>query len=391
MNRNSKRLGAYIVIALVILAAAAGLKCAACLRDLDYKYGYFDSKGLINAANILIASGFGVMLSYAVVGCKCSLKPSFSSPATYVPTGIVGAAELFLSVRTLSSVRDLTAAGTRLPAVIATLAGLLGLLSIVHFFLNAALTESKTELRAYFALATVLFLSVYSAVLYFSTDEAINTPIKLSSQMAFLFSSLFFLYEARISLGRELWRGYAVFGLFAMLLCAYASIPNLIVYFVRGVTLSLNIEESLLLLSLFIFIASRLILTASLPEDKENRTLTALRERAELSERSAREIERQYDEAYAVQMTIDDMIPAEDMPMAHEELADEFELPLEDLPETVFVTEDFDEDDGQIELIPDVFDVAMAELHGEREDISENTEFAEQTELFGEDGEGDVV
>ena len=54
---------------------------------------------------------------------------------------------------------------------------------------------------------------------------------KILRLTAFITSALFFLYEARISIGREMWRLYTVFGLVAAALCAYTSIPGIIVYY----------------------------------------------------------------------------------------------------------------------------------------------------------------
>ena len=70
---------------------------------------------------------------------------------------------------------------------------------------------------------------------YFREDGmALNSPNKLISQMAFLLAALFFLYEARISLGREKWRGYCIFGLAALAANAYSAVPAVILYFAKG-------------------------------------------------------------------------------------------------------------------------------------------------------------
>ena len=99
--------------------------------------------------------------------------------------------------------------------------------------------------------------------------------------MAYLFCAMFFLFEARISLGRQKWNIYAAFGLAASALCLYSSLPSLITYFIKGELVSASLEENLLTLSLFIFITTRLAVTAMLPEDKETFSIKALRTAAE--------------------------------------------------------------------------------------------------------------
>ena len=88
--------------------------------------------------------------------------------------------------------------------------------------------------------------------------------------MAYLSATLFFLYETRLSLGREKWRPYIAFGFIASLLTAFSSIPALIIYFAEKRIISNSIYETLLTLALFIFISAKLLLTANLIEDKRS-------------------------------------------------------------------------------------------------------------------------
>ena len=353
MNRNTRRLGIYVTLMLVFTAAASIFRTAACLNDLDYIYGYFNDKTMITVATVIIWAGAAVLASFGAVGMKVSLKPSFSSPMTFVPTGITAAALLFFAVGMVGRIGDIRAAGAGIvPVATGIFTVIFTLCSIVHFFLNAFLIEGKTVLRSDFAVATVLALASYAAYLYFVGGGSLNAPNRITDQMAYLFSALFFLYEARISLGREKWRGYSVFGLLAASMCAYSAIPAVIVYFVYGRSLSASIEETVLTLSLFIFITTRLILTLRLTETEKNKRIGALEEYADERDKAVRDVERRYDEAYAVQLTIADIIPEEEMPDGGDP-DEEFEIP-KDEPGTVFVPEDEDEDDGQLALV-DIF------------------------------------
>ena len=88
--------------------------------------------------------------------------------------------------------------------------------------------------------------------------------------MAYLFAALFFLYETRLSMGRERWGAYTAFGLIASLLTAYSSIPSLICYLATKNLISHSIYETVFTLSLFIFITSRLLVALFAEEDKES-------------------------------------------------------------------------------------------------------------------------
>ena len=92
MNKNSRRLSVHVALVSIFTLLAVGFRSAACIMNLDFRYGYFDEKGLINTASIFLFLAMLMAFSFALTGKKISLRPSFSSPTTFVPTGIVGAA-----------------------------------------------------------------------------------------------------------------------------------------------------------------------------------------------------------------------------------------------------------------------------------------------------------
>ena len=398
MNKNSRRLGIYLLFALAITLAAVGLRSAALIRELT-PYGYFDDWTLINIAGALFWGGVVLYATYGAVGHKVNLRPSFSSPATYVPTGLVSVALVFFAMRMISEASALrqaaeVAGGLSRTVTVTTaiLCAIFALLSVVHFFLNAFLTESKTELRSYFAVATVMALASYAAFLYFSRTQAMNSPNRITDQVAFLLAALFFLYEARISLGREKWRAYCVFGMMAASACLYSAVPTVIMYFTYGTVVSASLEESILTLAVGIFIAMRLVITVGLPDAAENKRIAAVSNAAEDRAKKVSDVELRYDEMYAVQLTIDELIPTDTEAASATEadegempdvFADEFVFPTVE-PETVFVTDDEPEDDGQIELVSELFNVDATEgTDGESEVDTE-------AGIVTEDGETDA-
>ena len=231
MNSNSRRIRLYTYVTLLLAFAATAFRTSACLLNLEYRWGYFTSNTLIITASILITICAIFAISYAFFSEKTALHPSFSSPATYIPTALVATALIFISVFLLGNYMEADNTFSRFLIIAAAISAIL---SLIHFFLNAFVTEAHTETRAFFSLSTVLFLAFYASYLYFDSALPINSANKLTDQLAFLFAALFFLYESRISLGRERWRAYVGFGLLAAAFCAYSSIPSLIVYFAKG-------------------------------------------------------------------------------------------------------------------------------------------------------------
>lgn len=399
MNANSKRLGIYLGIMVFLAAVAAGIRTVACLNSLDYEYGYFIDKTLIGIADVILWCGVVFMITYAFGAARVTLKPSFSGGVTYVPAGIVATATVFLAWHQLSAMSSRGALEPSLllsgaDNVLSLLTVVTAILSVIHFLLTAYITESKTELRSIFAIFSVAFFALYATYLYFTTNMPINAPNKLIDQMAYLFSALFFLYEARISLGREKWGGYCVFGLMAAMLTAYSSIPSLITYLAKGELISAGIEETLLTLSLFLFIVCRLALTITLPETGTSTAVAQLIRYAERRQDESDSAAAKYNELYAVQMTIDDLVadPSallneipemlddtdDDAPLSEAENLEEF-----DLPSTVFEEGTLlpDSESDQISLSYDIFENTITES---KSDDTESTEDGE-TESNEED------
>ena len=86
------------------------------------------------------------------------------------------------------------------------------------------------------------------------------------------------MFETRISLGIEKWRGYVSFGLVTALLLFYSSVPTLIYYFAKGENISDSLSGAVLSFALFVYITARIILINSLAENKKSENALAVEE-----------------------------------------------------------------------------------------------------------------
>ncbi len=280
MNSKKKNINLYLLISAAVILISVTLRSAALFADFVPTSGYFDKKGLITSAGIITAIGAILLFTYAFTSSKSEcLIASFSTPETYIPTGAVCTAISFFVIYGIIKIKNIGLPFSQLFSIndlgrsVFVISVLLAIGSLIYFILTALLTERNSQTRATFGLFNVLFLALYASYLYFDTSLSMNAPNKIVDQMAFLFAALFFLYEVRISLGREVWNFYISFGFIAALLTAYSSIPSIIYYFTTGTTVSNNIYENIITLTLFIFILSRLILSSKLKEDKESEIL----------------------------------------------------------------------------------------------------------------------
>ena len=292
MNKNKKRLGIYIILMLIGTAVATVFRTIACVKDFDFESNFFNYGSLAVPADIIIVCTVLAMATY-IFSPKAELRANFSTGATYVPTGVLGVATAFLGVKIFSYIMALNnykipanemLSGNGLLRIVGLISGVLAFVSIAYHFFNAFVSESRSVIRSYFSITAIAFPALYSILIFLDNSIALNESTKTLRQTAFIFIAIFLLFEARISLGREKWRLYTVFGLVSSVLAAYTSIPAIITYFVHKEILSsagykslATLEEYIFLFAMFIFTVARLCLTANLNENKKNELVEALK------------------------------------------------------------------------------------------------------------------
>ena len=290
MKNKNKVFAMYSSIFIISLIATVTMRTVALFLHFDENRIYFSQKTLIQVSDYFLVAVCILFVTYIfTAGRDVKLIPDFTSPATYIPTGLVAAALVFMEVslfkrsyatlkkiRLLKAMHSSEASSEILVFVILIITAIFSALSIVHFALTALTEEHSSSRRANFGLCTVMFLSLYTIYLYFSSELPINAPNKMLDQMAYLFSAVFFLYETRLSIGRERWRQYIAFGFIAAGISAYSSVPAIIYYFANGSVISNSIYEIMLSLALFIFITARIFLASRLIEDKRSHFVSAL-------------------------------------------------------------------------------------------------------------------
>ena len=294
MKNKAKLFGIYLPVFLTAVIATVAMRTVALFSHFDFTTGYFTEKLLISISNYTLAAAVLLFFTYIFTARRdIRLIADFTSPATYIPTGIVGSALIFMAfylfrfagelleyieyLRDYNTPSSLSAIPShRLLLIIVVIAMIFSILSCVHFVLTALIESHSSTKRAGFGLCTVIFLCLYAIYLYFNTALPLNAPNKMLDQMVYLFAAAFFLYETRLSLGRERWRPYIAFGFISAAIAAYSSIPAIIIYFAKGRAVSDSVYEIALSFALFIFITSRLLLTGNLIEDKVSETVSAL-------------------------------------------------------------------------------------------------------------------
>ncbi len=279
MKQRTKLFGIYLPFFILITVGAIVLRTIATVNYFNYEYGYFTSSALPAIANALIASAFFFFLIYIIsTRARVSLIPNFSSSANYIPSSAVSASLVFMIIHLMKVFINEDSSISKWLALVTLI---FAALSIVYFALNTIFIRTVSIRRANFGLCAIVFFGLYLAYLYFDKSMPINAPVKIVDQIAYVFASVFFLYEIRLSLGREKWRSYMLFAFGTAVFSAYSAIPALITYFVNGEVISNSIYESILTLSVFLFAVFKLFLTDKLVECKQSPIVTQLKAAAE--------------------------------------------------------------------------------------------------------------
>ena len=292
------RLGVYFPMLIIGIIVTTVLRVVASIFDFDFVYGYYYGSTVFNVSVWLTVAFSVLLMSFAFFPSK-SKEPevAFATPSIYFPSAFICIGLVFTALGLFLKSKDAPTVGSTVFSIpintVALIGGILALASAVYFVLACILTEEKNDLRAWFGMVTVLFLVVYATYLYFNTDLAINAHVKVIDQLSYVFAAIFFLYETRISLGRGAWRLYVSFGMVSALLCAYSAIPTLVTYFVKGQLLSDSLHESVMTVSILVFIISRLIQAAISRERGSSKTALSIKEASEARAESIARHERE--------------------------------------------------------------------------------------------------
>lgn len=269
-----------VIILLVSAVSSSILRLFALINDFDRLTMQYSSSIAATVADWI------VIISTICFGAYLFLKKDQDAliekndnAASFIPSGIVSTALLFMGVNLFKEAANHY---TALLQPISVLAAILAFLSVGAFFLTILINQENNLIRASFSISIVIFLALYSCYLYFNREvHPTNSPNKVVDQMAYLFSAAFFLYESRIAIGRAKWRGYVAFGFMAALCCIYSSLPALVYYSLERYSIADSLFESVLTLALAIYITSKVLQTKRLTPDAEcetARTIAALAE-----------------------------------------------------------------------------------------------------------------
>ena len=262
--KNAVRCLGITTISAILALIATLLRCIASLTSMDYFTGFYGGAPLINIANIVMT--ISVLAPLASLFLKVEgvgLPKDTSKPLWYVPSAVPAVAVLWIATDIFSYVAsrvggNVAALSSDRSCIVGLLAGVLAICGVVFFAAGALVINTKSLIIGYLGMGAALFFGIYAAFLFFRSGGAIHQPQKVVTEIAAIATSIFLLEETRISLGKDRWQHYLTFGAVAAMLSAYAALPTLTVYIIKGKMIAFSLGEATMLLSVLIFAACRI-------------------------------------------------------------------------------------------------------------------------------------
>ena len=263
--KNAVRCLGITTISAVLALIATIFRCIASVTSMDYFTGFYGGATLINIANIVMAISVLAPLASLFLKVKgVALPKDMNKPLWYIPSAVMAIATLWVATDIFSYAASRAGDNVVILAsdrscIVAILAGVLALCAVAFFISSVLSVNTKSPILGYLGMGAALFFGMYAAFLFFRLGSAIHQPQKIATEIAAIAAALFLLEETRIALGKDRWQNYLTFGAVTAMLSAYAVLPALTVYIVKGRMIAYSLGEAAILLSVLIFAICRTV------------------------------------------------------------------------------------------------------------------------------------
>ncbi len=259
---------------------AAVLRTVALFANYDSTRDYFTRGSVIHQIFLVLLPLLMVAFLVFAVFLRHEQTPTVASGGLMtlfavvflLVTLFVGAIYGFLALRKMD-------AGSGAMRAFTILASLMALISLPHYVLFLFDRYLGSNLRGILGLAPALCSLFAAMLLYFDNTTQMNQPAKLLSLFAFLLVSCHALFECRLLLGKPVGFLYFFVTASAMVVCAAASLPNLLYCLLERRELVLSTTLDFFLFAMFFYLLARLLQLLPRPAHGTPRLLRILMNR----------------------------------------------------------------------------------------------------------------
>ena len=142
-------------------------------------------------------------------------------------------------------------------------AGIFLLVSAAYYAVLWFNQDRHGEINALIGFSLPLGALLLIAVTYFDLHTTMNSPVKMSFQIAMIAFMIFSMYELRIALGKPKPRAYFFSAMVTVLLTGTASFPQILAFIFGKLTNTAYLLYSIFALCVFIYVLARLCIFVS--------------------------------------------------------------------------------------------------------------------------------
>ena len=143
----------YIIALLLAAISAVSLRTYALLTSFNPLTMYFENSTAIKIANWIVVAGVLLFMTYVIFGeKKCDLIAKTDNAATYIPSGIVCVALIFMGIERLQNIPAATPENQIFRAL-SIITPIFALISVVSLFVSIFFERKHSLYKAAFSLS----------------------------------------------------------------------------------------------------------------------------------------------------------------------------------------------------------------------------------------------
>ncbi len=259
MKKSKKMLVLIFAICSVVIAAAGGVLLTwAIAGEYDVTIGHFDADAVLAPVSYgIMAAGVVLAAVLAVLSGKSKIKSGKNAGVFLSFSSVFAAILLFASV-----IFGFFGSSVSVDSgynVFMWLSNILGIAGAVSLFIFALSGSYRTGTGNVLSFCLPIYFIMRTLILYFDKTVAINSPVKVITQIAFIVFALFTTFDAGVYVGKEKMLPRYLFGcVAAVTVGGTVSLAALVSQFIVEGCFELSAVDTCMMFAFFLLACAKL-------------------------------------------------------------------------------------------------------------------------------------
>ncbi len=258
MNNKNKLIIAFAISSAALALAGFVFLLMAVLREYDLEIGHFKESSVFSiVAYAIIAAGLIISVVAGFFSRGFKLMHG-KNAGVFLSFASALSAILLLASVVLTYAERVVAAGIEPTTInyLCTAFGILGGVALILFVFYGSYRTAASQLLSYAIPAYFIFETL---IQYFDQTTAINSPLKIASQLAFVSYAIFTTFDSGIYIGKKKLLSKYIFACMASVVLGGAvSLTTMVCQFITPDSFNITVVESCLSCAFAILAAAKL-------------------------------------------------------------------------------------------------------------------------------------